>query len=177
MKISSKMTNLKLMKHDIIIGIDPDVDLSGVARLDVAEKRVWADTLPFPLLLEYILTVREVARVKKKSILVVVEASWLISHNWHLTRYDTPRTAAKKGEDVGRCKELGKKLVEMLTHYGIEVKEQLPLKKIWNGPDGKITHDELTQVCGWDKKRSNQEERDAMLLAWYHSGLPIRVRV
>ena len=100
------------MKPDIIIGIDPDTDLSGVARVDVAEKRVWADTLPFPLLLEYILTVREVARVKKKSLLVVVEASWKIAHNWHLTRYDTPRTAAKKGEDVGRCKELGKKLLK-----------------------------------------------------------------
>ena len=165
------------MKPDIIIGIDPDVDLSGVARVDVAEKRVWADTLPFPLLLEYILTVREVARVKKKSLLVVVEASWKIAHNWHLTRYDTPRTAAQKGEDVGRCKELGKKLVEMLNHYGIEVKEQLPLKKIWNGPDGKITHDELVYFTKWDKKRSNQEQRDAILLAWNESGLPMRARV
>ena len=165
------------MKPDIIIGIDPDVDLSGVARVDVAEKRVWADTLPFPLLLEYILTVREVARVKKKSLLVVVEASYLLSHNWHLKPGDTPRIAAKKGENVGRCLELGRKLVEMLTHYGIEVKEQLPLKKIWNGPDGKITHEELVYMTKWEKKRSNQEQRDAILLAWNESGLPMRARI
>ena len=165
------------MKPDIIIGIDPDVDLSGVARVDVSEKRVWADTLPFPLLLEYILTVREVAKVKKKSLLVVIEASWLISHNWHLKPGDTPRIAAKKGENVGRCLELGRNLVEMLNHYGIEVKEQLPLKKIWNGPDGKITHDELVYMTKWDKKRSNQEQRDAILLAWNESGLPMKARI
>ena len=165
------------MKPDIIIGIDPDVDLSGVARVDVADKRVWADTLPFPLLLEYILTVKEVERLKGKKLLVVIEASYLLSHNWHLKPSDTPRVAAKKGENVGRCLELGKKLVEMLTHYGIDVKEQLPLKKIWNGPDGKIKHDEIVFMTKWEKKRSNQEQRDAILLAWNESGLPMRAKV
>lgn len=72
--------------------------------------------------------------------------------------------------------ETGRKIVEMLEHSGIEVVEQHPLRKIWQGKDGKITHEEMTMVCGWDKKRSNQEERDAMLLAWNASGLPILVR-
>jgi hypothetical protein len=72
--------------------------------------------------------------------------------------------------------ETGKKLVEMLENYGIEVSLQRPLVKCWAGADRKITHAEITDVCGWDKKRSNQEERDAMLIAWYASGLPIKVR-
>lgn len=165
------------MKADIIIGIDPDVTCSGVARLDVAEKKVWADTLSFPLLLEYLLTMRDAAKLKGKKLLVVIEASWLVSHNWNLRGSDTPRVAASKGNDAGRMHETGRKIVEMLNHYGIEVKEQLPLKKIWNGPNGKISHDELTFIVKWDKKRSNQEQRDAALLAWNESGLPIRTKL
>ena len=159
----------------IILGIDPDVDQSGIARLDVAERKCYADHMPFALLIEYCVTMQMVAKRKGKRLKVVVEASWLSGHNWHITRYDNPAVAAKKGEGVGRMHETGRKIVEMLEHYGIEVVEQHPLKKCWQGNDGKITHAEMTTVCGWDKKRSNQEERDAMLLAWYASGLPIRI--
>ena len=160
---------------EIIIGIDPDVEQSGVARLDVAERKCFATHLPFPLLLEYCATMKMVAKQQGKKLRVVIEASWLVSHNWHIGWKDNKALAAKKGEDVGRMHETGRKIVEMLEHYGIEVVEQRPLKKCWQGKDGKITHAEMTAVCGWDKKRSNQEERDAMLLAWYSSGLPIRI--
>lgn len=161
----------------IIIGIDPDVDQSGIARLDLPSRKCFATHLPFAALIDYILTIRDIAKLKGETLKVVVEASWLISHNWHIALRDSKAVAAKKGEQVGRMHETGRKIVEMLEHHNIEVIEQTPLKKCWKGADGKISHNELTQVCGWDKKRSNQEERDAMLLAWYHSGLPIRVRV
>ena len=161
------------MRHDIIIAIDPDVDQSGVARLDVTQRKSWADTLPFPMLVEY---VRTVHRQNAGKVTVVVEASWHKTHNWHLSRYDRPGVAAKKGYDEGRSHEAGRKLVEVLQYYGIEVEEQPPLRKIWQGPDRKITHTEITAITKWDKKRSNQEERDAMLLAWNRSGLPIIIR-
>jgi hypothetical protein len=161
------------MRYDIILAIDPDVEQSGVARLDVTQRKSWADTLPFPMLIEYI---RQVYRTNLgKSIAVVVEASWHKTHNWHLNRRDTLGIAAKKGYDEGRNHEAGRKIIEMLNYYGIEVIEKEPLRKIWKGPDGKITHTEITAITGWDKKRSNQEERDAMLLAWDRSGLPIRI--
>ena len=163
------------MRHyDIIIGIDPDIEQSGVARLDVAERKSWAQTLPFPLLIEY---VKSVCRQNMdKKIAVVVEASWHRTHNWHLSRFDSPGVAAKKGYDEGRNHETGRKIVESLQHYGIPVIEQPPLRKIWQGPDRKITHTEITAITKWEKKRSNQEERDAMLLAWNRSGLPIIIR-
>ena len=162
------------MRYDIIIAIDPDVEQSGVARLDVTQRKSWADTLPFPMLIEYI---RQVYRTNLgKSIAVVVEASWHKTHNWHLNRRDTLGIAAKKGYDEGRNHEAGRKIIEMLNYYGIEVIEKEPLRKIWKGPDGKITHTEITAITGWDKKRSNQEERDAMLLAWDRSGLPIVIK-
>lgn len=161
------------MRYDIIIAIDPDVEQSGVARLDVTSRKSWADTLPFPMLVEY---VRTVHRQNDGKVTVVVEASWHQTHNWHLTRYDRPGVAAKKGYDEGRNHEAGRKLVEMLQYYGIEVEEKPPLRKIWQGPDRKITHTEITEITKWGKKRSNQEERDAMLLAWDRSGLPIIIR-
>ena len=161
------------MRYDIILAIDPDVEQSGVARLDVTQRKSWADTLPFPMLIEYI---RQVYRTNLgKSIAVVVEASWHKTHNWHLNRRDTLGIAARKGYDEGRNHEAGRKIIEMLNYYGIEVIEKEPLRKIWKGPDGKITHTEITAITGWEKKRSNQEERDAMLLAWDRSGLPIRI--
>jgi hypothetical protein len=162
------------MRYDIILAIDPDVEQSGVARLDVTQRKSWADTLPFPMLIEYI---RQVYRTNLgKSVAVVVEASWHKTHNWHLNRRDTLGIAAKKGYDEGRNHEAGRKIIEMLNYYGIEVIEKEPLRKIWKGPDGKITHTEITAITGWDKKRSNQEERDAMLLAWDRSGLPIVIK-
>ena len=162
------------MRYDTIIAIDPDAEKSGVAKLDVAERKSWADTLPFPLLVEY---VRQAIRMNKgRSIAVVVEASWHDTHNWHLLRRDSLGIAVKKGYDVGRNHETGKKIIEMLNHYGIEVVEKEPLRKIWQGTDRKITHTEITAITGWDKKRSNQEERDAMLLAWDYSNLPIIIK-
>ena len=159
--------------YNTIIGIDPDIELSGVARLDVTERKSWAETLPFPMLIEYI---KSVHRQQQGKVTVVVEASWHQTHNWHQTRFDRPGVAAKKGYDEGRNHETGRKIVETLQYYGIEVEEQPPLRKIWSGPDRKITHAEMTSICKWDKRRSNQEERDAMLLAWNRSDLPIIVR-
>ena len=37
----------------IIIGIDPDVDQSGVGRLDVMERKCTATHLPFPFKSEF----------------------------------------------------------------------------------------------------------------------------
>ena len=162
------------MRYDVIIAIDPDIEKSGVARLDVAERKSWADTLPFPMVIDYVRTVLRLS--KGKRVAVIVEASWTQTHNWHLSRFDRPGVAARKGYDEGRNHECGMKLVEMLNYYGIEVIEKSPLKKIWAGTDRKITHTEITAITGWSKKRSNQEERDAMLLAWDHSNLPIIIK-
>lgn len=164
-------------KADIIIGIDPDTNMSGVARLDVQERKTWADTLPFPLLIQYLLTVMKTARMQGKTLMVAIECSWRETHNWHILQADSKAVAAKKGYAVGAMHATGRKIVEMMDHYGIPYREVRPLVKPWKGRDRKITHEEMTMVCGWSRKRSNQEERDAMLLAWYESGLPIRIKV
>ena len=90
--------------------------------------------------------------------------------------------SAKKGYDVGCNHETGRKIVEVAQSTLLEVKEKFPLRKIWKGKDGKITHGELVAlfegsgiVC--NTGRSNQEKRDAALLALDASGMPMRMKV
>ena len=161
-------------KPDYIIGIDPDTDKSGVAQLQVAGREVEAFSISFPELLDYLQRMRQKELMEGVKVLVVVEASWKISTNWHTKRGESVRTVARKGNDAGRCHEVGRKIVECARYYGLEVKEQLPLKKIWKGKDGKITHEEISAFIRMGT-RSNQETRDAALLAWNEAGFPIRI--
>lgn len=161
-------------KADIIIGIDPDVNKSGVVVISRDGKVEACGTLTFPQLLEYLLIEKDRSRAENLSIVVVVEASWKISTNWHTGRGDSIRAAARKGKDAGRCHEVGRKIVECAQYYGLEVVEKLPLKKIWKGKDGKITDEEIKAFMPI-QGRTNQEERDAALLAWDYAGLPIRL--
>ena len=81
----------------------------------------------------------------------------------------------RHGNHTGRNHEVGRKIVEMCRHYGIEVVEQPPLRKIWKGKDGKITNEELQHLAIITDK-TNQETRDAALIAWEYAGLPIRIK-
>lgn len=162
-------------RPEIVIGIDPDVRKSGLAYLDVTTKEVQVISNSFPQLLEYLQNIAGNYTLSGR-VVVVVEASWLISTNWHTKREDSVRTAARKGKDAGRCHEVGRKIVECARYYGLEVVEKLPLKKIWKGKDGKITDEEIKAFIRIEG-RTNQEERDAALLAWEHAGLPIRIPI
>lgn len=154
-----------------IIAIDPDCNKSGVAVLCKQTKSLELSSKTFPELLDFLQSVKN----NYENAIVIVEAGYLIRSNWHLTRFDSKQTAAAKGNSAGRNHEVGRKIVEMLKHYGIEYIEQRPLVKCWNGPDRKITHKELASFTGI-KGRTNQEERDAALIAWLHAGLPIRMK-
>lgn len=45
---------------------------------------------------------------------------------------------------------------------------------MWQGKDGKITAEELQHITGYDR-RTNQDARDAALLAWVYGGLPLKM--
>jgi hypothetical protein len=166
--------NEMMKKPDIIIGIDPDTDKSGVAIVRTAGREVEVLSNSFPELLDFLVTLRQNALLLGVSVVVVVEASWKISTNWHIKRGDNARMIAQKGKDTGRCHEVGRKIVECARYFGLEVIEQLPLKKIWKGKDGKITDEEIKAFIPI-KGRTNQEQRDAALLAWNEAEFPIRI--
>lgn len=169
-------------RFDTIIGIDPDCDRSGVAVIDTAARELLVYTMTFPELVQY-LTCVAADSMEGRGVLVVVEASWKTETNWHGRRGDGYKVAAKKGYDVGRNHETGRKISEMAKAYGLEVKEKSPLRKCWKGKDGKITHGELVSLLEGSGVRhnlggrSNQEERDAALLALDASGIAMRMKV
>jgi hypothetical protein len=137
------------------IGIDPDVDKSGVAVK--ANRTIDLYTFKFFQLFDFLKNNRE------KITLVRVEASWLIKHNWNKKLNGSAAINARIGNNAGSNHETGRKIVEMCEYLQIPYQEVKPLKKLWKGKDGKITHDELAKFIPVPK-RTNQEQRDACLL-------------
>ena len=164
-----------MKKYDVVIGIDPDVDESGVAFLMVESRILEVYRLTFAYLLDYLQEIGDVLMREGKSFVVVVEAGWLNKAHWHVGKGGSAARSAAIGNHTGRNHEVGRKIVEMCRHYGIEVVEQPPLRKMWKRRDGKITHEELQHFTGITGK-TNQETRDAALLAWEYAGLPIRIK-
>lgn len=165
-----------------IIGIDPDCDKSGIAVLRLPSRLLEVATLTFPELIAAVQEEHAAAEENGFTFRVYVEAGWLNRSNWHTKWGDSPSLAAKKGEAVGRNQETGRKILEMLTHLGIPSMaiKPLPLRvgrmHLWQGKDGKITHQELAAITAIPQKRTNQEERDAALIAWRMGGLPINAK-
>lgn len=161
------------MKYDNIIAIDPDKDKSGVAYLKPQTRQLEVANLSFPDLLEYLQHAREVRDETGETVIVVVEAGWMVrKSNFHEAQ---GHRAEKIAKDVGANHETGRKIIEMCKHYGIQVTGHAPLVKCWKGKDRKITHEELASFTGL-MGRTNQDARDAALLAWTFAGLPIRLK-
>lgn len=152
---------------NIVIGIDPDVDKSGIAQLDNESKQMQVSALPFPLLCAYLQKEKASAEQSGKSIVVLIEAGWLNHSNWHLIRGMTIQKAAQIGNATGRNHETGRKIAEMCHYFGITYKLIKPLKKMWKGADGKITAEEFSRITGCTS-RTNQEMRDAGLIAYFY---------
>lgn len=163
------------MTYDIIIGIDPDVEASGVATLNPKTRMMSATTMSLPALTDYLKRIR--TECPTQSICVIVEASWTTAHNFHSLPSDSKAVAAKKGYHVGRNHQIGIDIADIARHFSLDVRLQPPLRKIWKGKDRKITHEEICAITGYTAKRSNQEERDAMLLAWTSANLPIKIKL
>jgi hypothetical protein len=159
---------------DIVIAIDPDVDKSGFAILLPQTRVLEVGTKTFPELMTALQNAKQNATAQNKTLVAVVEAGWLNSSNWHVKDASGAKKAAKIGNNTGRNHEVGRKIIEMSRSYGIETIEQRPLVKIWKGKDRKITHKELAAFTGMMGK-TNQESRDAALIAWVYAGLPIKI--
>ena len=166
-----------MQKPHIIIAIDPDAELNGIATLTVNTRKLELRSLSFPETLDYLLYIKRQCEVTNTPYIVVVEAGWLNKGNWHLIKAESNARAAAKGNSVGRNHETGRKLVEMCQHWQIPHDTQKPLilrikgRNIWKGKDGKITHEELSAFATIPT-RTNQEERDAALIAWQYANLP-----
>jgi len=157
------------MNYKIIIGIDPDIKRSGIAILEKETKKISVFNYQFPFIVEFFQKICD----KKSDILVVVEAGWLNSiSNYH---GEVSKVGQRIAKNVGSNHQTGKHIVEMAKHYGLNVELQKPFIKCWKGPEGKITHDEIKSFTGITFP-TNQETRDAILIAWIVAGFPIKIK-
>lgn len=159
----------------IVIGIDPDVDGSGVGVINKETKTVTKAQLALPQLVEYLRR----QHTMSSSLMVYVEAGWMNGGNRHLQNKGQWH-AAKIGEQVGRNHQMSKLIGEFCEYHGIPYTFVRPLTKHWHGKDGKITHEELMSLIEGsgltiEKCRTNQEMRDAILLAMDHSNIALRM--
>ena len=164
-----------MKRNGFVVGIDPDVSKSGFALLDCeALEFTQVEALPFPDMVDRF---AELAAMKAdgKEVAVVMEDSDLAT-NWHYNSRDSKAVCAAKGRSVGLCHATARHLKECAENFGLEVVMMKPLRKFWKGRDGKITHDEAAYFMRGLPKQTNQESRDAALLAWAYSDFPIRVK-
>ena len=169
----------------LLVGIDPDTKASGWAVIDLSDRTVHLETLPFmdilALLTEGRREMDEHYVDEAYSYRFVVEDIWRVAHNWHVSPRDNRLTISKKGYHIGRCSMVGQLIYEAIGAHFFPRIAQPPLRKVWRGADGKITHSELLELCEKhdlilhpsNQKQTNQEERDAGLLAIHHLGTPI----
>jgi hypothetical protein len=137
----------------MIMGIDPDVNKSGVAIKEDGKYVLYS--LSFWDLFEFL----SQARPHK----VIIEGGWL-NEKSNFRAGKGNNVSARIGKNVGSNHEVGRKIVEMCNYLRLDYDIVRPLQKIWKGRDGKITHEEMVKHFKLNIKRSNQEERDALLL-------------
>ena len=160
---------------DVIIAVDPDIDRNGVAVLSRKTKRVNVFSLRFAETIERLQKLHDAANERNERIVILIEGGWLNPSNWHFRYTDSKAKCAAMGRHVGMNHECGILLTEMCGHYNLPYRIIKPLEKRWQGRDGKITQDEITQFIPDLPKRMNQDERDATLIAWVFAGFPIRI--
>ena len=136
----------------ILIGIDPDVEKSGFARIQGDQLKL--DNLSFFDLFE------ELKFYKEREIkpTVYIECGFMNKSNFHKKAGMSAALNAKIGERTGANFETAKKIVEMCEYL------KLPYVKI-QPKASKITNDYFKKITGVNT-RTNQEQRDAMMLIW-----------
>jgi len=138
--------------NKVLIGIDPDVKLSGIA-ICTEFKSLYLKNLTFFELFE------ELTKFKRHNYLSVeiyIEAGWLNKSNWHKVINGSSNINAQIGQRTGANHETGKKIVEMCEYLGLKYNLIKPTKTKVDA----ITFNKVTNYKG----RTNQEQRDAAML-------------
>lgn len=134
----------------IIIGIDPDLEKSGVAILG---QSLELKNLTFSETVELFRTHQD--EIKK----VVVEAGWQNKKsNTHGRIGQSKIVGERIAKNVGENHATGKLLVEMARSLGLPVVEVKPTRT-------KLKAEDFNRITGW-QGRTNQEQRDAGMLIW-----------
>jgi hypothetical protein len=141
-----------MANEKILIGIDPDVDKSGVAFIN--GNKLELNNLSFFELFDYFKSLKE----KYKNPIIYIECGFLNKSNWHIKALGSGAINAKIGERTGANFETAKKIIEMCIYLKISHYQIKPTKS-------KITNDYFKSITGI-KAVTNQEQRDAFMLIY-----------
>ena len=155
-----------MKENKVYIGIDPDVDKSGVAYYDSKTKLLELSTLSFFNLYEYLKVMKY--NLKDKELIIVIEAGWENKKsNFRQSYFDkklkkyiayTESVKEKMASKTGRNEETGKKIVEMCEYIELQYLLVKPTTS-------KIKSDAFVKITGV-VVRTNQEQRDAAMLVF-----------
>lgn len=141
-----------MKQHKILIGIDPDVDKSGVAWM--SGDQIILNNLSFFEIYDMLSFYRE----KEIKPTVYVECGFLNKSNWHAQSGRSASVNAKIGQRTGENFQVAKLLVQMCKHLAIPHVEVRPTAS-------KVDAGKFKTITGI-KTRTNQEQRDAAMLIW-----------
>lgn len=142
------------MSNKILIGIDPDIDKSGVAIYNGSYTLL---NLEFPKLVELINSMEEF----KENVTFYVEIGELNSSNFHVkfipkTISNTRAYCAKIGANVGKNFATAKLICDLIEYNGYKIRKVRPTSS-------KKDADYFKRVSKLNIK-TNQENRDAFFL-------------
>jgi hypothetical protein len=151
------------MDEKIFIGIDPDVDKSGVAIWYKNQKKIELFNKSFFHLFDLLNFLKE--QCPNSQITLIIEAGWLNKSNWHKGYMkdgkfvkNSEQTNENISKKTGANHEVGKKICEMAEYLKLNYTLIRPrTKKVNADMFGKITN---------VKTRTNQEQRDAAMLVF-----------
>lgn len=144
-----------LNKPKYIIGIDPDVDQSGIAIYDTELKQL-TDVRSVPL---FALCEQIDVTVAGGNYLIRLEAGWLKKKsNWHGGKGAVAQCIAKQ---VGRNHEIGRQIEKYLIQqkYNYELLEPRGYSNIFKDAEF------FKQVTGWTKQ-TNEDSRASCAMVW-----------
>lgn len=138
-----------MSKVQILIGIDPDTEKSGVAIINGGLQLY---NMTFFELYDFLFS------FKTENVKVYIECGFLNGGNRHKVFGGSLALNSKIGERIGANHEIAKKICEMCEYLKIEFTQVRPTKTKSNSSYFKM-------ITGYNK-RTNQEQRDACLLIW-----------
>ena len=142
----------------IKVGIDPDAHRSGVALVS-GTTILELHSLKLPSLVRYL---KDCADKDKLEVILEDLEQW---KSIKPRQGQSVKAMLKIARNVGKCQGTAKAIYDLLTDAGIEVRQAKPLR----GPvkrQAKNNGRYFNRLTGWTG-RSNQDTRDAALLALY----------
>jgi len=155
------------MKNKYLIGIDPDIDKSGLCEYNTHTKTIFTlDCVSFFSLIEFLGNYKYMC--PSSGYKVYLEAGWLnkksnyhysLIQNRKLTLIQKLGTCERIAKNVGENHAVGKLIEQFLIKNKIQHELVRPTKK-------KLKHNEFCRITGWNNGQTNQEKRDAGMLVY-----------